>query len=59
MLAAVSAGVFDSLGTALDICAKRQSVTEPNPDNREAYDRLYRRYKAVHDALAPIYDEDI
>lgn len=59
MLAAVSAGIFDSLGTALDICTKRQSVTEPNPDNREAYDRLYRRYKAVHDALAPIYDEDI
>ena len=59
MLAAVSAGVFDSLGTALDICTKRQSVTEPVSANREAYDHLYRRYKAVHDALAPIYDEDI
>ena len=59
MLAAVSAGMFDSLGTALDICTKRQSVTEPVSANREAYDHLYRRYKAVHDALAPIYDGDV
>lgn len=56
MLAGVASGVFTDFEAALKICTEVKSFTEPNPDNAGAYDKLYRRYKAVHDALAPIYD---
>ena len=56
MLAGVCAGIFTDFKSALKICNKPKSVTEPNPENLEKYAKLHARYKAVHDALAPIYD---
>ncbi len=55
MLAGVAAGVFPDFASALKVCTKVKAFTEPNPENAGKYARLYERYKAVHDALAPIY----
>lgn len=57
MLCGVALGVFDDLQSALDKCVKYISVTEPNEKNTEYYRGIYPRYRAVHDALSPIYHE--
>ena len=31
------------------------SVSKPDPATHELYEKLFLKYKAVHDALAPIY----
>ena len=56
MLAGVAAGVFSDFESALEKCTEVKSFTEPNPENSPKYEKLFERYKAVHDALAPIYD---
>lgn len=55
MLAAVAVGWFDSFAAAAERCVKVESVSRPIPENREVYEKLFVKYKAVHDALAPIY----
>ncbi|MBE6611806.1 MAG: xylulokinase [Ruminococcaceae bacterium] len=56
MLAGTAVGIFPDFKSALAICNKVKDETLPNPDNAAAYEKLHARYKAVHDALAPIYD---
>lgn len=55
MVAAVGYGWYESFTKAAETCVKVDSVCIPNPENRLLYDRLFERYKAVHDALATIY----
>lgn len=55
MLAGVAMGVFASCEDAVKACIKVESVTMPVQENTEKYSRLFEEYKAVHDALAPIY----
>ena len=55
MLAGIKAGIWESPQAALDACNKTKSVTEPNEENHKTYAKVFERYKAVHDALAPIY----
>jgi len=55
ILAAVGLGWFESFAQAAQACVEVDSVCRPNPENRAVYDRLFERYQAVHDALAPIY----
>lgn len=55
MLAAVGIGWFDSYAAAAETCVEIDSVSEPIPENAAVYDKLFARYKAIHDALAPIY----
>ena len=55
MLAAVGIGWFDSFAQAAEHCIEVESVTRPNMQNHQLYTRLFARYKAIHDALAPIY----
>ncbi len=55
MLAGVAAGMFAGFADALAVCNSVESYTEPNAENTEQYERLYQKYKLVHDALAPIY----
>ena len=57
MLAGVSAGMFAGFTAALNACNSVESYTEPNAENTARYERLYTKYKAIHDALAPIYHE--
>ena len=56
MLAGVSAGIFADFESALAKCVRVKSTTVPDPGKAELYEKLFARYKAVHDALAPIYD---
>ncbi len=55
MLAAVGIGWFDSFAQAAEACIEVESVCRPNPENQKIYEVLFARYKAIHDALAPIY----
>lgn len=57
MMAGVAVGMFASLSDALKICSKEVSRTLPRVENTEKYAEMFRKYKAVHDALAPIYHE--
>ncbi len=55
MMTAVGIGWFGSFAEAAEACVQIDSVSSPIPENQQIYDRLFPRYKAVHDALAPIY----
>ncbi|MEA5151758.1 MAG: FGGY family carbohydrate kinase [Oscillospiraceae bacterium] len=55
MLAGVASGVFASFGDAVTKCARRERVYLPIAENAEKYDGWFERYRAIHDALAPIY----
>lgn len=55
MLAGVAAGVFDDLSDALKKCSKVVSTTAPIAENSEIYAEIFKKYKQIHDALAPVY----
>lgn len=55
MLAAVGIGWFDSYAAAAEACIEIDSVTAPNPEDQEVYNKIFPRYKAIATALAPIY----
>ena len=55
MLAGIAAGVFDSPQDAVSKCVKFTSETKPNLENTEKYREVFKEYKKIHDALAPIY----
>lgn len=57
MLAAVALKWFDGFSDAANTCVQIESTTLPNDDHRAIYNKLYPKYKAIHDALAPIYHE--
>lgn len=57
MVAAVGVGWYDNFSQAAEACVKVDSVCVPIPENKQVYDQLFERYKAVHDALAPIYSK--
>lgn len=59
MLAGVAVGVFKDAKTAAKLCVKAKDIVYPNPENTEKYAKLFARYKKIHDALAPIYHEDM
>lgn len=58
MLAGVAAGVFDSFETAVNTCNAVVSETKPNMENHKKYLEIFKGYKNVHDALAPLYDAE-
>jgi len=55
LLAAVGMGWFSSYDEACEKTIRIESVTSPKKENSAVYDALYPKYKAIHDALAPIY----
>ncbi len=55
MLAGVAVGVFASPAAAVEACMQVTGTTSPNMDNHEKYLDVFAEYKAIHDALAPIY----
>ncbi|MDO4630151.1 MAG: FGGY family carbohydrate kinase [Planctomycetia bacterium] len=55
MMAGVAIEIFTSLADALKCCSKEVSRTFPVAENTEKYAEMFVKYKAVHDALAPIY----
>ena len=55
MLAGTAAGFFADVREAVKICNREVSSVCPDMNNREIYLKCHEKYKAVHDALAPIY----
>lgn len=57
MLAGIAVGIFADAKDAVSKCVKRVATVTPNPENTETYAALFKVYKKIHDALAPIYSE--
>ncbi|MBQ7090096.1 MAG: xylulokinase [Clostridia bacterium] len=57
MLAGIAIGVFDDPKAATALCVKPLSVITPNPENTAKYQKLFKTYKSVQAALAPIYNQ--
>ena len=55
MLAGVAAGVFADEKEAAARCARSSGTVSPDPADHETYLALWREYRAIHDALAPVY----
>ena len=59
MLAGIAVGVFKDAADAAEKCVKQIDITYPNPENTAKYREIFKTYKKIHDALAPIYRERI
>ena len=57
MLAGIAVGVFKNANDAVKKCVEQVDVTYPNPENTVKYQEVFKSYKKIHDALAPIYSE--
>ncbi len=57
MLAGIAVGVFADAEDAVKKCVKEVDITYPNPENTLKYQEVFKTYKKIHDALAPIYNE--
>ena len=57
MLAGVAAGIWENLSEAVQKCSKTLSYTKPCSENTEKYNRLFKRYKKIHDVLSEVYSE--
>ena len=55
MLAGVATGIFSSFEDSVKKCARINRVYVPDPEKQAIYERYFARYRAIHDALAPIY----
>ncbi len=55
MLAGISAGFWKDENDALKNCSKDTYRVVPDWDNNAEYEKLFKKYKAVHDALEGIY----
>lgn len=58
MMAGVAAGFWESLQEAVGACSEIVSETVPNSENSRIYAALLKKHRAVHDALAPIYNSE-
>ena len=54
--AGVAVGLFSSFGEAVSHMVKITRVVEPNPANRQVYEKKYARYRAVIEALGRVWD---
>ena len=56
ILAAVASGVHATVADAVTaFVAYRPDEDQPDPDRRDAYEQGYRRYRAIYDALKPVF----
>ncbi len=55
MLAGIASGFWKNAKEAVTFCNEAESLTKPNLENTAIYAEQFKKYKAVHDALAPIY----
>ena len=58
MLAGIVSGFWKDHKTAASTCNRAVSVTEPNPETHTRYEKVFRKYKKVHDALAEVYHDE-
>lgn len=57
MCAGIAAGFFADYASALALCRRETGRTEPNPVNKDAYDRLFVRYKKISAFLTELSHE--
>ena len=57
LLAGTGIGLFGSSTEAVRKCLKIDRELKPDPALAEQYAALFRKYRKIHDALAPIYAE--
>ena len=55
LLAGTGVGLFANSADAVRKCLRIDREIHPDPERAAQYAALFRKYKAVHDALAPIY----
>jgi xylulokinase len=55
LLAGTGAGIFSDVKDAVAKCLKISREIAPNPASAARYAELFKRYRAIHDALAPVY----
>ena len=55
LLAGVGAGVFPDVREAVARCLRIGRTISPDPAAAAGYAKLFARYRAIHDALAPVY----
>ena len=55
LLAGVGIGLFRDAREAVARCLRIDRTIEPDPAAAAAYAALFGRYRAIHDALAPVY----
>lgn len=56
MLAGVAMGIFKDNEDAVQKCVKHKDITYPNFENTKKYAEIFKEYKKLHDALAPVYN---
>ena len=57
MCAGIYAGFFENFDEASKACQKVIGKTEPNPENTEKYERLFKKYQKISKFLVEIADE--
>jgi xylulokinase len=57
MLAGVGLGWFKSFKEAAEQCIEVDSIINPNMENHGFYAKQFKKYKKIHDLLAPFYME--
>ena len=57
LLAATGAGVFPDSKTAVRKCLHIDREIQPDPELAAFYREEFRRYREIHDALAPVYQK--
>lgn len=55
MLAGIAAGFWKDENDALEHCSKISFTVKPNTEKTAEYEKIFKKYKAVHDALEGIY----
>ena len=55
LLAGTGAGIFSDVKDAVAKCLKISREIAPDPASAARYAELFKRYRAIHDALAPVY----
>ena len=58
LLAGVGAGFFADPKSAVAKCLKTDRTVKPNADRAAKYAMLFEKYRAVHEALAPVYNSN-
>lgn len=55
MLAGVALGSFSSFDDSVEKCVHIERRLSPDPESAKIYQAGFEKYKAIHDALAPVY----
>ena len=55
ILAGVANGIWNSVEEAAEQFVSIKETYEPNPDNRELYEKVYNQYVEVTKALNPVF----